>query len=227
VKSEITVSTNSQTSIKKEQLTSMTEFQKNLEAYYSSIEGEGKLYYERRAKQYAGDRSVVKRRIITIGNQIKSFSSIFNQNPHIVTTYFGSLVGKIRDGKASIFEPNHEYAPYYLAGLAYYRLDTLFSKDVIDKKYKKVRFYILMLLPLVYGPDRLSEFSSRRVVERYCQPIIDTLNDDKACAELFLKAVAVIERSNVDVEDKQALKSQAMTKEILQSLSEEELSSVG
>lgn len=220
VKSEITISTNSQTGIKKEQLTSMTKFQKNLEAYYRSITGEGQLYYERRAKQYAGDRTVVKRRIITIGNQIKSFSSIFNRNPHIVTTYFGSLVDKIRAGKATIFEDDHEYAPYYLAGLAYYRLDHLFTKSIIDKKYKKVRFYILMLLPEIYGRARLTEFSSLRVVDKYCDPLVKILNNEKHCADLFLKAIAIIEKSGADVEDKQALKSQGMTNEILKAASD-------
>tara|TARA_B110000908_G_C10232201_1_gene441190 strand:+ start:126 stop:1841 length:1716 start_codon:yes stop_codon:yes gene_type:complete len=219
VKSEITISTNSQTGIKKEQLTSMTKFQKNLEAYYISITGEGQLYYERRAKQYAGDRTVVKRRIITIGNQIKSFSSMFNRNPHIVTTYFGSLVDKIRAGKATIFEDNHEYAPYYLAGLAYYRLDHLFTKSIIDKKYKKVRFYILMLLPKIYGPTRLTEFSSLRIVDKYCEPLIKILNNEKQCSGLFLKAINIIEKSGVDVEDKQALKSQTMTNKILKASS--------
>ena len=86
VKSKITVSTNNQTAIKKEQLTAMSDFQKNLEHYYSAIEGDGKLYYERRAKQYNSDPAVVKRKIITIANQIKSFSSMFMQNPHRVTT---------------------------------------------------------------------------------------------------------------------------------------------
>lgn len=86
IKSKITVSTNSQTAVKKEQLSAMTDFQKNLEHYYNAMEGDGRLYYERRVNQYNNDSSVVKKRIISVSNQIKSFSSIFRQDPHLVTT---------------------------------------------------------------------------------------------------------------------------------------------
>ncbi len=137
IKSKITVSTNNQTAIKKEQLSAMSDFQKNLEHYYSSILGEGRLYYERRAKQYNSDRNVVKRKIITIPNQIKSYSSMFSKNPHMVTTYFGSLVKKMGDSGSKIFEPDHQYAPYYMAGLAFYKLDSLFNSGDIDKKIEK------------------------------------------------------------------------------------------
>ncbi len=58
IKSRVTVSTNNQTAIKKEQLSAMSDFQKSLEQYYNSIEGDGRLYYERRAKQYNTDRTV-------------------------------------------------------------------------------------------------------------------------------------------------------------------------
>jgi hypothetical protein len=110
VKSKITVSTNNQTAIKKEQLAAMSDFQKNLEHYYSSITGEGRLYYERRAKQYNSDRNVVKRKIITVSTQIKSFSSMFNKNPHLVTSYFGSLVKNMGESGSKIFEQDHQFA---------------------------------------------------------------------------------------------------------------------
>ncbi len=120
VKAKITVSTNNQTAIKKEQLSAMSDFQKNLEHYYSTIEGEGKLYYERRAKQYNSDRNIIKRKIITVSNQIKTFFSMFNKNPHLVTSYFGSLVKNVGEKGSKIFEQDHQFATYYLAGLAFY-----------------------------------------------------------------------------------------------------------
>ena len=190
VKSRITVSTNNQTAIKREQLSAMSDFQKNLEHYYSTIDGDGKLYYERRAKQYNSDRDVVKRRIITVSTQIKSFSSMFVKNPHLVTSYYGSIVKKIGDSGSSIFEEDHQYAPYYLAGFSYYRLDSLFLSGSIDRKYKKVKFFILMLVTDLASTDPLPPLNSQRKVEKYCQPIIDILNDSE-------KALALFEKSNL------------------------------
>ncbi|MEL0637817.1 AIPR family protein [Marinomonas sp. TI.3.20] len=215
VKSEITVSTNNQTAIKKEQLAAMSDFQKNLQHYYSSIAGEGKLFYERRAKEYNSDRNVVKRKVITIANQIKSYSAMFNKNPHMVTTYLGTLVKTMGNTGSNLFEKDHQFSPYYMAGLAFYRLDSLFLNGTIDKKYRKVRFYILMLVPMIGSAEQFPPFNSQKKCERFCNPIIDKLNDESIFPNIFLEAVKIIEASGSDVEDKQALKSRAMTDQIL------------
>jgi len=224
VKSRITVSTNNQTAIKREQLSAMSDFQKNLEHYYTTIDGDGQLYYERRAKQYNSDRNVIKRRIITVSTQIKSFSSMFVKNPHLVTSYYGSIVKKIGDSGSSIFEPDHQYAPYYLAGLAYYRLDSFFLSGAIDKKYKKVKFFILMLVPPLASKEPLPPLNSHSKVERYCNPIIYILNNNDQALDIFEKAVEIIDESGVDIEDKQFIKSKSMTDRILQKLYEEKVS---
>jgi hypothetical protein len=223
IKSKITVSTNNQTAIKKEQLSAMSDFQKNLQHYYSAIEGDGKLYYERRAKEYNSDRNVIKRKVITIPIQLKSFSSMFKKNPHMVTTYFGTLVKTMGETGSGIFEEDHQFAPYYLAGLAYYRLDSLFNSGEIDKKYRKVKFYLTMLLPMIASRDDLPPLNSQKKVERYCLPIIDKLNNTDSYKEIFLTAVKIIERSGAPIEDKQALKSKAMTEQILQAYAGEKI----
>jgi hypothetical protein len=215
IKSRITVSTNNQTAIKKEQLAAMSDFQKSLQHYYASIHGDGKLYYERRAKEYNSDRNVVKRKIITIAIQIKSFSSMFIKNPHLVTTYLGTLVKTMGDSGSKLFEVDHQFSPYYMSGLAFYRLDSLFNSGVIDKRYKKIRFYLLMLVPMILTNDDLPPLNSQKKCERYCNPILDKLNNEDKYTKLFLLAVAIVDRSGADVEDKQALKSRAMTDQIL------------
>lgn len=215
IKSKITVSTNNQTAIKKEQLSAMSDFQKNLEHYYSSITGEGKLYYERRAKQYNSDRNVVKRKIITIPNQLKSYSSMFNKNPHMVTTYFGTLVKKIGESGSKIFESDHQFAPYYMAGLAFYKLDSMFNSSEIDKKFRKVKFYLTMLVPMIASEDDFPPLNSQRKTESFCAPIIRKLNDDALCRKIFFTAVEIIEKSGATIEDKESLKSRTMTDQII------------
>lgn len=220
IKSKITVSTNSQTAVKKEQLSAMTDFQKNLEHYYNAMEGDGRLYYERRANQYNNDSSVVKKRIISVSNQIKSFSSIFRQDPHLVTTYFGQIAKEIGNKKSKLFENDHQFASYYLAGLIFYKLDTLFTSNEIDKKFKKVKFYIIMLFPLLASKENFPPLNSHNKVEKYCNPIIKILLDEDLCKDVFRKAIHIIELSGAKIEDKEALKSKKMTEQILISLEE-------
>lgn len=217
VKSKITVSTNNQTAIKKEQLSAMSNFQKNLEHYYASIENEGKLYYERRSKQYNSDRSVIKRRIITVPIQIKSFSAIFLKNPHYVTSYFGNIVKKIGESGSSIFEKDHQYASYYMAGLCFYRLDSLFNSGVIDSKYRKIKFFILMLFPRLASSDCFPALNSQNKVEKYCTPIINILNNQEEVSNIFKEVVKVIDNADVNIEDKQLIKSKSMTIKLLES----------
>jgi hypothetical protein len=223
IKSQVTISTNNQTAIKKEQLAAMSDFQKNLQHYYASINGEGRLYYERRAKEYNSDRNIIKRKIITIANQIKSFSSMFNKNPHMVTTYLGTLVKTMGNPGSNLFEADHQFSAYYMAGLAFYRLDSLFNAGVIDKKYKKVRFYLIMLVPMITTVDRFPPLNSQKKCERYCDPVIEKLNNEDTYTKIFLLAVMIIDRSGVDVEDKQALKSRVMTDNILAAYEEEKV----
>lgn len=215
IKSQITVSTNNQTAIKKEQLTAMSDFQKNLELYYNSIEGDGRLYYERRAKQYNSDRTVVKRRIITVSSQIKTFSSMFLDNPHMVTSYYGTIVKKVGESGSSIFEKDHQFAPYYLAGLAFYRLDSLFNSGVIDTKFRKIKFFILMLVTKLATSEKLQHLNSKRLADKYCDPLIVILNNQNQTEELFKKAIDIIVNSGVDIDDKQFVKSKSMTDTIM------------
>lgn len=215
IKSQITVSTNNQTAIKKEQLTAMSDFQKNLEHYYDSIIDGEKLFYERRAKQYNSDPNVAKRRIITVPIQIKAFTSMISQNPHMVTSYFGSLIKNIGDDKSGLFEKNHQFGIYYIAGLVFYKLDALFNSGELDKKYKKVKYYIIMLLPLIASSEPIPPLTSQRKVEAYCNPIIQKLNNPETCKIIFQTAIKIIDDSGANFEDKQALKSRPMTDKIL------------
>lgn len=218
IKSQVTISTNNQTPIKKEQLSAMTDFQKNLEHYYNSISGDGRLYYERRAKQYNSDRNVIKRKIITVSNLVKSFSSMFEQNPHLVTSYYGLIVKNMGDNsksKTKIFSSDHQPGSYYLAGLIFYKLDGLFNSGEIDKKYRKIKFYLIMLVPLLASDETFPPFNSQKKVEKYCSPIINILNNDIKCKAIFKCAVRIIDESIVSLENKQDLKVKATTTEIL------------
>lgn len=216
VKNQITFATNSQTQIKKEQLASVTQFQRHLEQYYNSFEGEKRLYYERRSKQYNRDASIVKTKIITIPYQIKAFSSMFLENPHSVTSYFGSIVKKLNNQESIIFNEDHSYAPYYLSGLAFYKLESYFRRRLIHSKYKKVRYHlILMYRKLASDNQKVPVFNSNRLMERYCNPIIEKLIDDDLSLEIFNIAIDILDNSSFDLEDKQHVKLKGKSDELI------------
>lgn len=214
IKNNITIATNSQTAVKREQLQAMTDFQKMLEKYYSTFSGDGKLFYERRPKQFQTDLSVPKSRVISIPAQIKAFGAMFLNKPDRVTSYFGSVVkedveGENKKKKQYIFHPEHQPIVYYTSALAYYRLESFIKTKKIDKKYKKYRYFILALVGMLKSVKSLSteKMKAERHANKLCLPIIDLLNDEQKALELFQNALKVIDKSGIVLEDKDNLKN--------------------
>ncbi|WP_044206326.1 AIPR family protein [Flammeovirga sp. OC4] len=220
VKTRITLATNNQTPIKKEQLASLTRFQRSLEQYYNSYSGDSRLYYERRSKQYNSDNNVLKSRIITVPYQIKSFAGMFLNEPHNVTSFFGLIVRRLNEGKMQIFSPDHLYSPYYTSAFAYYKLESFFRRGSIDTSYRKVKFHILMLFRIIHGKDDLPLFNSKKI-DRYCNDLLVILNDDMKTTEAFNKCIEVIDNSDFDKTDKQDVKLVSKTKILIDYLKKE------
>lgn len=219
IKNRITLATNNQTPIKKEQLASLTSFQRSLEQYYNSYSGDSKLYYERRSKQYNTDSSVLKTRIISVPYQIKSFAAMFLDNPHQVTSFFGTLVSRLNEGKAQIFTPDHVFSPYYTSAFAYYKLENHFRRRNIDTSYKKVRFHILMLFRMLHQPDEIPPFNSKKM-DSYCQKLLDILVDDGRSLTAFQECLSVIDTADFEKSDKQDIKLLSKTKKLIEQANE-------
>lgn len=109
IRNNITKATNSQTSIKPEQLEALSDFQKNLETYYSTYGENERLYYERRTGQYRLE-SIPKTKIVNIPQQIKSVSAMFLNNPHGVSGNYGAIVKKVGN---KIFNVNDKMILYW------------------------------------------------------------------------------------------------------------------
>lgn len=214
IKTRITLATNNQTPIKKEQLASLTQFQRSLEQYYNSYQGEQKLYYERRAKQYNSDASVIKSRVITLPYQIKSFAAMFLNEPHNVTSFFGMIVKKLNDGKIQIFDSEHLHITYYTAAYSYYKLEALFKKGQIDSSYKKVKFHLLLLFRLLNENEEMPRLNARKI-ENYCNHLLSILYDEEKVLKAFKKCCKIIDDAEFDKADKQDVKLVSKTKALI------------
>lgn len=215
IKNRVTLATNSQTPIKKEQLAALTEFQRGLEQFYSTYPEESRLYYERRAKQYNSLKTISKLKIITIPIQIKSFSAMFLLNPHMVTSFFGSIVNKLNTSSSQIFKPDHAHVPYYTSALAYYRLETLFRRKSIDAKYKKARFHLLMIFRIIVIKDKVPFLTSPKIMGSYCAPLLSILNDEDETLRFFKSATELLDSTGFDLEDKQHVKQANRTEKLV------------
>ena len=149
VVASIVRATNRQTAVKEEQLLALSEFQKKLEMFFATFDREQRLYYERRSKQYNSSSDVEKTRIVTLQSSIRSYASIFLEEPHSTTRNYRLLRERLG---ATIFGPDHKLLPYYYAASLLYRLEFLFRNGQIDSKLKPARYHILMAAHLLAAP---------------------------------------------------------------------------
>lgn len=216
IRNNITKATNSQTSIKPEQLEALSDFQKNLETYYSTYGENERLYYERRTGQYRLE-SIPKTKIVNIPQQIKSVSAMFLNNPHGVSGNYGAIVKKVGN---KIFNVNDKMILYYTSSLAQYKIEKLISAKVIDKKYNKSRYHAMMLFRIYVSGKSIPKFNENKT-EGYCQKIIDVLNDEEQCTTIYSKIVDfIVKQDTIDFDDRKTFERKETTEELLSKVNE-------
>ena len=187
--SAIAEATNSQTSVKDEDLWALEGIHKHIEQLFASYEGKGALFYERRSKQYASDPSVEKVRIITKGTLARAFVAMFRNDAHRATRYYSSLRGSAGE---QFFAANHQLAPYYSAAFAHYRLEYFFRNGIVDVRLKPARFQLLLLFRILVAGWDMPEIAANGIV-RYCRKLDECLLDDKRSTLIFKSAESLID----------------------------------
>jgi len=210
IRDKTIVSTNNQNQIKEEQLLALTSFQKGLEEFYKSMD-DG-LYYERRKSQYSVDPSIKKKVIVDIREQIKAYVSIFLEEPHAVSGYFGKVY---KERNEQIFRKEHKYVPYYLSGLIQYKFKALINAKKIDRKYNKARYHIFMLFRKITEPNKKVDASNNKI-QKYCDEIIKILRNEKKCLESFMNVMAVIDASGIDINDQKEIYKKSTTNALIE-----------
>lgn len=213
VKNEITIATNNQTAVKAEQLVALSEFQKSLEEYYKTFDDDIRLYYERRTNQYNSDDAVLKSRIVSIPVQIKAFSAMFLDLPHVVSGYFGTIMAN--HGK-NIFLTGHSYFPYYISALALYKFEAFIKSNLAGSEYRKAKYHVIMLFKkIIQNKFPQPALNQRKKIDPYCQKILDVLKDNKETNKYFNAAIAVIDSSEINIHDRYAFKARETTETLL------------
>lgn len=198
---KIIKATNRQTAVSDDQLVALNEFHKRLEEYYKSFSGKERLFYERRSKQYAYICDIEKVRIVSIGMQIKTVASMFYDKPHLASRYYGRLMDSI-DG---IFSDNHSLMPYYTSAYTMYRLEYFFRNKALASKYRKFRYFILMVLKYDLAKGKIPDMNSKNM-EKLCDKILDIVNDNDKFIKEIKKITKILDDYVDDVDSTESTK---------------------
>lgn len=212
LKNKITKATNNQTSITKEQLEALSSYQKTLEEYYKTFSSEeDRLYYERRAGQYRSE-TIPKNRIVSIRSQIKNASSMFNDKPHDAAGHYSAL---LKDVGTKLFKKDDRPSMYYTSSLALFRLSTLIKTKVIDNKYGRAKYHMIMLFKYMMK-STIPKYSNAKRMDALCEEMQRILNDPVKCAEYFTEIANYISNQEcIDVNDRKVFERKETTDVLL------------
>lgn len=204
VTSSITKATNKQSSVTPENLMSLSEIQRRIEAYFDAFGDDDphRVFYERRARQWSGSqvvRSTGTWRVITLRNLMQAFASLYLRTPWTAARYYRDL--RARAG-AEIFSEEHHPAYYYSAAYAFCKLDHFFRSDDLERGLKPARYYLLAgVRTLSVGSlsaDRIE--TSERRAEQACKHFNELLWNDGD----YLNAIRLCARVLTEVAKGQA-----------------------
>lgn len=194
IRDKIIIGNNSQTEVKREQLVSLLDTQKMIEDYYNAQTKFEKLYYERRSKQYRFEETKIPSyKVITIPFQIQAFISMILGKPHMVRGYYGSIVDRFDKTGIKVFATDTHPALYYTSALACFKMSECFSNKIIDSKYKKVKFHILLAFRLMCEKTSKPTNNRDSKIQEYCDHLCNILCDKQKNQIAFEAAVKMLD----------------------------------
>jgi hypothetical protein len=214
VASAITKATNRQTPVEELSLQALTDFQKELESFFSGHLAKRRLYYERRSRQYAG-QGVEQTRVITPLVQIRAFAAMFLDEPQAASRYYRKLYERV---PADIFNAKHRHEPYYTAALAWYRLDVLFRRRLIDATLRPVRYHLLTGFKYLADPGTWPQNLEAKSVAKHCEVLNTTLMDEAEAVKIFHGVGDMILELNGGVPSRDTAKRERFTRELVTTL---------
>jgi hypothetical protein len=189
VRNLIIKATNRQTPVTDEQLFALAEFPRKLEEYFSTFDGNHRLYYERRSRQYAGVQDIEKVRVITMTMLVRAFASVFLELPHRTTRNYKAL---LRSVGTDIFGADHELAMYYVAAYAHYRLDYLFRSQFLEPELKPARYHLLTAFRrMSLNDNSMPRFNSREMKSQ-CEELMKVLWSETTYKDKFSEAADLV-----------------------------------
>jgi cold shock CspA family protein len=221
---QIIKATNRQTEVKIEAFESLSPFHKELEEFYTAFgkNQSPRLYYERRSKQYE-HLPINKGNIISLTAQVKSFLSMFLNEPHSTHRYYGELLSAYRN---RIFLKNHSPFPYYIGGYALHILEHLFNEGKFERSYKQFKYQMLMLYRIQAEEGDMPYLNSRSI-GKYCEHLLRKLSNEEKTLAIFENAKRVIQEvlDDAGLNSRDATRRRAFTDKLISYISQDKQTS--
>lgn len=191
----IIVGTNRQNTVREEQFWALKPFMKNFEEYYSSVNEEDRLYFERRENQFRG-QAIEKVRVIVSSTLMKVITATLLQQPNRSSRDYRRIYA---DNKSRIFLDNHNVRVYHSACYLNYKLDFLWRNQKLGADLKIFRYYLLYAVSNFVSNGKNVLVMKKAEAERYADQMV-ALAKDESKLKALVESVAERVRGLIDVD---------------------------
>lgn len=168
VYSELVQATNSQSKVEGRQFLSLSPMAREIESYFNTFEGEdGRLYFERRLRQYAG-KNVPALRIVDLDTVARAFAAMYLKRPDLAFKYPKTMYEQLG---SQLFATGNKAALYYAGALIIYRIHLLTSNGVVTSSARKYKWHILPMVCAKLAGVNVPPLNSRKA-ETYADKIV-------------------------------------------------------
>jgi hypothetical protein len=208
--SELVRATNSQSKVEDIQFLSLRPIIKRVEQFFNTYEGtEGRLYFERRDRQYVG-LDIPATRIYSLHTAAKCVAAMYCERPDLSARYPKRMYEELTE---TIFSDSTREIVFYSACLTMYRFSLLVSNSVIPQNMKRFKWHMLPVVRALISGKEVDPLNSKKS-ENSAQKVVDVMAQHGAAAtEIFSKFVVICQSLGEVTEDR--LKRQAILSEML------------
>jgi hypothetical protein len=208
--SELVRATNSQTKVDDTQFLSLRPIIRRVEQFFNTYEGlEGRLYLERRDRQYVG-LEIPAVRIFSLHNAAKCVAAMYCNRPELASRYPKQMYDELT---GFIFAETTKEIIFYASCLTMYRFSLLVSNNVIPQNMKRLKWHVLALCRALIAGKELPPLNSKQV-EQGAQKVVEVMGQHgQAATDVFLRAVEICQQVGEVTRDR--LKRQAILGEMM------------
>lgn len=202
--------TNSQSKVEETQFLSLRPVVKRVEEYFNTFEGQdGRLYFERRDRQYVG-RDIPAVRTFNVNVAAKAVAAMFFERPDLAYRYPKQMYEQLGE---QIFADDTKEAIFYASCLSLYRLHLLVASADIPQNMRKYKWHILALVRAIVAGKSIPKINSNKM-EPYANKLISSFSKHgTSVLDPFQKAVNIVQSFDNLTDDR--LKRQAVLEEML------------
>lgn len=191
--SSIVKATNRQSPVPEEAFVALSKYHKELQLLFSEYSKDMPLemFYERRS----GEEDDIKEKkgayqIVTLHGIIRSFESVYFQNPNMV--YGTNPANILKSQKERLFCKSHKPDSYYVAAYLFVKFVSMQQRELFSKHDYVLRFYVIMVARILMVKTMQVPDLSSGAIDKENKKVIAILKNDDNADSYFVEAKKII-----------------------------------